>query len=120
VRRFETMPETTKLPRTELRRHRTRDLLWASILALVLTAAAAIMVGLGVFRYSRFEEAVLPGAVPGLFLTLLVPYAIYEKVWPIESIVFWIFTVVFSFFWYFSIFYVGIKLVRFVINAIRS
>src|ERR1700722_16662263 len=99
------MPETTKLPRTELRRHRTRDLLWACMPALVLTAAAAIMVGLGVFRYSRFEEAVLPGAVPGFYMTLVVPYAIYEKVRPAESIVFWTFSAVFSFFWYLSIFY---------------
>jgi hypothetical protein len=103
-----------------LTRHRTLDWLWASVTGLLVT-------GLGVFvalviRPGGFEGAgywliiYLPGALMGF----LASDHIYKAAPFAEPIAFWTLTIAFSFAWYFSISYLVIRSVRFILNAVRS
>jgi hypothetical protein len=103
-----------------LTRHRTRDWLWASLTALGLTGVAVLV--FLVIHPGGFEGAgywlivYLPGALVGF----VAADHIYKAAPLAEPVVFWTLTIGFSFAWYFSIFYVVIRSVRFVVNGLRS
>ena len=58
--------------------------------------------------------------LPGVLVGIWTADHVYKAAPLAEPVVFWMLTIVFSFAWYFSIFYLVIRSVRSIANALRS